>query len=116
MIGAWAEDNGVPPSMGEIMQAATIAAGAAKIPLMEAVRRILANEPETSKKIASDWLSHKAIETINNLNVQGATIDVTFPIGLRTVMRIYPEVATMASVGRVDMLALRSIFPQWFRD
>ena len=116
MIPAWAEATGTPTSIGDVMQAAKTAAGVAKIPLMEAVRRILAAEREVAIKVASDWLSHRAVQAVNNLNIEGATLDVTFPIGLRTVMRLYPEVASMASTGQVDMLALRSIFPQWFRD
>jgi hypothetical protein len=102
-------------SVGEIVSAAKKASAVAKIPLQDAIRRILQSETEAAKKVAGDWLSAKAITAINNLNIQGATLDQTFPVGLRVVTRQFPEVNAMWDSGVVSDLALRTIFTQWFK-
>ena len=109
------DQAGLAQRVGEVMSAAKKAAGMAKIPLFDAVRQILENERDTSRKIAGDWLSREAMIQINNLNL-GSSIDQAYPVALRFVMRAHPEVNAMWSSGVVSELALRAIFRQWFRD
>jgi hypothetical protein len=101
--------------VGEVMSAAKKAAGVAKIPLSDAVRQILEGQRDTSSKIAGDWLSREAMIQINNLNL-GSSIDQTYPVALRLVMRAHPEVNAMYESGTVSELAMRTIFRQWFKD
>jgi len=46
----------------------------------------------------------------------GSSIDQAYPIALKIVMRLYPEVNAMWSNGVVSELAMRTIFRAWFKD
>jgi hypothetical protein len=67
------------------------------------------------RRIAGNWLDHRARVEINNKNL-GSSIDQAYPIALRGVMSEHREVRQMYETGAVSMLALRTIFVQWFKD
>src|SRR5262245_31681332 len=115
MVAAYAEATGLPVSIGEVVSAAKRAAGVARVSLQDAVRQILEGQRDTAKRVAGDWMDHRARIEINNMNL-GSSVDRAYPIALRIVMRTYPEVNEMYEIGTVSELAMRTIFRQWYRD
>jgi hypothetical protein len=114
MVAAYAEATDLPVSIGEIVSAAKRAAGVARVSLQDAVRQILEGQRDTAKRVAGDWMDHRARIEINNMNL-GSSVDRAYSIALRIVMRMYPEVNAMYETGTVSELAMKTIFVQWFK-
>ena len=115
MVAAYAEATDLPVSIGEVISAAKRAAGAARVSLQDAVRQILEGQRDTARRVAGDWMDHRARIEINNMKL-GSSVDRAYPIALRIVMRTYPEVNAVYETGTVSELAMRTIFRQWFND
>jgi hypothetical protein len=59
----------LPVSIGEVISAAKRAAGVARVSLQDAVRQILEGQRDTAKRVAGDWMDHRARIEINNMNL-----------------------------------------------
>src|SRR5262245_55723798 len=66
MVAAYAEATDLPVSTGEVISAAKRAAGVARVSLQDAVRQILEGQRDTAKRVAGDWMDHRARIEINN--------------------------------------------------